>query len=557
MRRLLISLVVVAPLVGLPSWTVGADKDGQADLDKAADLQITAETLGDLEKVIKLAESALEKGLEKDQQEFAKKLLAATLYQHARRSTESIFERGRRLRSNLPAIRQQSLKDLEKAKRYDAALPDIYILEAKLQALPGGDLKAAGEAAGEAIKLLATKDDPKQLSKAYILRAQVTDDKERKLADFEAAAKADPTNTDAGQALAALYMENGETEKAVATLQKLLEQDAHNPNLLAAIAAALTDLKKFDEALKRCDEIIKEAPGSTAGYNLRARVKMMKEDFPGAIKDLDEALAINGNDPQALLLRSNLHASQGHDELAKADLDKLLKQVPDLPQAIMLRSMIAAGKKRWADAISDMQSLLQTDPTNPEYRIRLAGYYVGDSRPRKAIELLTQVIESIRDENDPAERENKADALRARGDALLSVGKHAEAVKDYDVALKIDADDTHVLNNLAWVLATSPDDAVRNADRSIELGLRACEITKYEKPHILSTLAAGYAEKGDWETAKKWSGKAVELGVKDDEIDDQLKKELESYKQQKPWREKQEVEENTKPLGKSKSDLET
>jgi tetratricopeptide (TPR) repeat protein len=255
-------------------------------------------------------------------------------------------------------------------------------------------------------------------------------------------------------------------------------------------------------------------------------------------------------------MRSNLHHAQGNEEQAKADVEKLLKQAPDLPQAILVRSMIAAGKKRWADAINDMQLLLQTDPTNAEYRIRLAAYYVGDSRPRKAIDLLTQVLEGIRDENDPEQKETKVDALRARGDALLSVGRHADAVKDYDAALKLDAEDTGVLNNLAWVLATSPDDPVRNADRSIELGTKACELTKYQKPHILSTLAAGYAEKGDWETAKKWSAKAVELGAKDD-VEEQLKKELESYKEKKPWREKQEVEENTKPLGKSKSDLET
>jgi tetratricopeptide (TPR) repeat protein len=179
---------------------------------------------------------------------------------------------------------------------------------------------------------------------------------------------------------------------------------------------------------------------------------------------------------------------------------------------------------------------------------------VGDSRPRKAIELLTQVLET---QGDAGDKETRVDALRARADALLSVGRHADAVKDYEEALKIDAEDTGVLNNYAWVLATSPDEAVRNADKSIELGLKACELTKYEKPHILSTLAAGYAEKGDFETAKKWSAKAVELGAKDDEIDSQLKKELESYEARKPWREKQEVEENTKPIGSGKSDLET
>src|SRR5439155_10704104 len=306
----------------------------------------------------------------------------------------------RRRDPRIGTIRQQSLKDLEKAKTYDPELPDIYLLEAKLQVLPGGDLKASAAAVTKAIELFKQKDDFKQLSKAYMLRAQVTEDEDRKLADFEAAAKVDPSNADAGQGLALLYIKKGDNEKAVETLHKLLEQDPENPNLLAVLAEALTDLKKYDEALKYCDGVIKQAPKSTIGYNLRARIKVMKDDIPGAIKDLDEALALNDKDLQALLMRSNLHASQGHDEQAKADVDKLLKQAPDLPQAILLRSMIAAGKKRWGDAISDMQTLLQTDPTNAEWRIRLAGYYVGDSRTRKAVELLTQVLDRVRDEND-------------------------------------------------------------------------------------------------------------------------------------------------------------
>lgn len=530
---------------------------GQADLDMATDLQITAETLGDLEKVIKLAESALTKGLDKSQQEFANKLLASTYYQHANRTADALFERRRR-DSRTGTIRDQALKDLGKAKKYDPTLTDIYLLEAKLHAVqPGQDLKAAAAAASEAITLLTARDEPKQLSNAYVLRAQLTEDRDRKLADFEAAAKADPSNTDAGQALAVLYIQRGETEKAVATLQKLLERDADNATLMAALAEALTDLKKYDEALKYCDEVVKHAPQATVGYNLRARVRVMKDDLDGAVKDLDAALEIKGDDMQALLMRANLLASQGKDDLAKADIEKLRKIDPDLPQTILLSSMLAASKKQWGQAITDMQLLLQSDPTNPEFRLRLAGYYVGDSRPRKAIELLTQVLDGLPEASDEQQRETRVDVLRTRGDTLLSVGKHAEALQDYAEALKIEPEDTGVLNNFAWVLATSPDDGVRNADKSIELGLKACELTKYEKPHILSTLAAGYAEKGDWENAKKWSAKAVELGSKEADIDDQLKKELESYKQGKAWREKQEVEENTKPIGSSKGDLET
>ena len=70
-----------------------------------------------------------------------------------------------------------------------------------------------------------------------------------------------------------------------------------------------------------------------------------------------------------------------------------------------------------------------------------------------------------------------------------------------------------------------------------------------DRPHILSTLAAAYAEIGDFENAVKWSTKSVNLGKEEEhEQQEQLEKELESYKASKPWREKQETEENAVPI---------
>jgi len=122
-------------------------------------------------------------------------------------------------------------------------------------------------------------------------------------------------------------------------------------------------------------------------------------------------------------------------------------------------------------------------------------------------------------------------------------------------------------------LATSPDDKLRDGKRALKLATKAAESSGYETPHILSTLAAAYAETGDFENAAKWSQKAVELAQKavdsaqkaidsakaDDDrakskaahdqlkkdlekllVDrDQLKTELESYHHHKPVRERQ------------------
>jgi tetratricopeptide (TPR) repeat protein len=215
-----------------------------------------------------------------------------------------------------------------------------------------------------------------------------------------------------------------------------------------------------------------------------------------------------------------------------------------------------------------MELLVRAFPTNENYVRQLAGYYQLDERPRLAIRLMDELIKK--------NREGWRN-YRLRGDARLSVGEHLEAIQDYERALAVieksakgtpdgakgEADDERtsgapreehagLLNNLAWVLATSPKEGVRDGKKSLEFGLKACELSDYKEAHILSTLAAGYAESGDFEKAREWSAKAVELGQSEDnEQLEQLKKELESYKENKAWREEQKTEENKKPRVKS------
>ena len=152
--------------------------------------------------------------------------------------------------------------------------------------------------------------------------------------------------------------------------------------------------------------------------------------------------------------------------------------------------------------------------------------YTGMYEPAEAIEVSDKVLQKEPD---------NFDTLRREAYALRTLGRHAEAISIYEKALEIRPDDSGVLNNLAWVLATSPKDDLRDGKRAIKLATKAAEETDYKTGYILSTLAAAYAETGDFETARKWSAQAVEEGREEDiEV---LKKELRAYKKEIPWRE--------------------
>src|SRR3990172_7868211 len=69
------------------------ENDGLADLDKATQLKVTAESLPDLNDVVDKLDSALEKGLDKDNRAFAEQLLIATLLQRATLLSAAILDR--------------------------------------------------------------------------------------------------------------------------------------------------------------------------------------------------------------------------------------------------------------------------------------------------------------------------------------------------------------------------------------------------------------------------------------------------------------------------------
>jgi Flp pilus assembly protein TadD len=92
------------------------------------------------------------------------------------------------------------------------------------------------------------------------------------------------------------------------------------------------------------------------------------------------------------------------------------------------------------------------------------------------------------------------------------------------------------LNNLAWLLAISPNEKLRNGKEAVELARRACELSDWKDPSFIGTMAAASAEVGNFDDAVKWQRKSLELGVPEIEVE-QAHRRLKLYEQRKPFHE--------------------
>ncbi len=123
---------------------------------------------------------------------------------------------------------------------------------------------------------------------------------------------------------------------------------------------------------------------------------------------------------------------------------------------------------------------------------------------------------------------------------LARQGKLKEAIEEYKVTLQLVSDGLMDLNNLAWLLATAPDAAVRDGAEAVRLAEQACQLTDYQRPLFVGTLAAAYAEAGRFEDAVTMAQKAIALAtaMKNEGLVKKNRELLELYQHRQPDHEK-------------------
>ncbi len=229
-----------------------------------------------------------------------------------------------------------------------------------------------------------------------------------------------------------------------------------------------------------------------------------------------------------------------------AAADLLKERLRTDPQAAPVRALLVrvlTGMGNVTEAEKEARLLLRDRPDDGAAELALASCLVGPQQTdealghaRRAIELspgsgaayeqlATLLVDCGRyQEAEPVSREGLrvapfSSSLRRALGMAVSAGDPAEAVRQYELALRLKPDWPEVLNNLAWIRATHARPELRNGSEAVRLAERACQVTSYKYPVLAGTLAAAYAEAGRYEAAAEAANKARELALEQGQTD--------------------------------------
>jgi len=290
------------------------------------------------------------------------------------------------------------------------------------------------------------------------------------LSHFTTAMEIDPNDYLAHGNIGNVLLGQGKLEEAIAQYQTGLQIKPTNPELNHNLGACMARKGNFAEAIRY----------QTTAVQFRA-------EFADAYLDLGSAWLGLGKFDEAItnymtVVRLRPHFVPAHFNLGLA--------------------FTRAGRD--AEAAVQYSEVLRLQPNSADAHGNLA---MGLARQGKNGEAIVHLTEAIR--LNP----NSAQFHHQLADTLQVENRIPEAVTHYRETLKLRPDSVLALNNLAWILATHADGALRNGAEAVRYAERACELSGRKEPALMGTLAAAYAETGEFAKAVTTAEKAIELAT--------------------------------------------
>ena len=273
--------------------------------------------------------------------------------------------------------------------------------------------------------------------------------------------------------------------------------------LVALTLATRQQLQFWKNAITYCERSVAIEPrDARSHFNLGCTLEKLG-DRDGAIKHFEAAIASSAAYTKAHNNLGSALAGKGDFARAEFHFREALNLNTNHTSARMNLARALLSQRKVAAAVDVLQAAPEKDRALPALQAMTGDLLLQLGRVREALPYFELLLKA-----DPvAELHAKIAQLN------IQLNEPKAALGHYRAALKLKPDWAEVLNNLAWTLATNPDATVRNGAEAIGYGERACELTQRGQPVFLITLAAAYAEAGQFEQALATSQQAMQLAT--------------------------------------------
>ena len=383
---------------------------------------------------------------------------------------------------------------------------------------------------------------------------------------YLAALGRDPEDSEIRRSFAGLLLERRDYEGAAEQWRILLARFPEIAKWHMELGEVLQAQAKPTEAIAEFREVMRINPAvAWSVYFNIGTVFLQQGKLPDAAEQFRRALAIHprlakahnslgavlyqqGNLTQAIehyghALKLDSQLASAHNNLgcALAKQGKLPEAIEHYRQALQIdpwhldvyHNLASALRKQGkaAEATDQFRQAARMAPESADAQYWLGSVLAAESRIREAADAYRQALRI-----DPGH-------LRAGhnlGVALTQLGETADAIDQYRRVLERTPDSLPTLNNLARILATHENPEFRNGPEAVRLMKQACERTAYKDPQLLDTLAAAYAEAGQFESALAAARSALQFAQAQRERDliARIEFGLSIYKNRQPFRER-------------------
>jgi tetratricopeptide (TPR) repeat protein len=311
---------------------------------------------------------------------------------------------------------------------------------------------------------------------------------------------------------------------------------------MVASLAIFAALAYHQTTFWRSDEMLWKHALECSEDNLAAHLHLgttlnFEGAFPEAIAQYQEAERLVQSEPPnsstkdaAAAIATNLGSLYWKSGRLDEAIVHYRQAVKIEPRANAYVNLAAVLKERGRldEAISCCKTALEIDPRNALAYNNLGAALEGQGRLVAAMSYYEKAI---------ALHADYADAQRNLAAIVRQAHETPAAIVRWRDWIELRPKDYVLINNAAWLLATSDDASLRNGPDAVMLARRAIEAIGAREPTTLSTLAAAYAEAGRFAEAVETAQQAAALARQQGNSDllKSIEEELALYRSHKPY----------------------